>query len=175
MRELISDILAFSQAQHSNLVLRPANLGDVLNVALANLHTAIRESGATVTHGPLPLLTVDAGRIAGLLQNLISNSIKYRKAEEPPRIHVSAEREGDQWTFAVNDNGAGFEQRYADQIFGIFKRLHGRDLPGTGIGLAICKKVVETHGGRIWAESAVGVGSTFFFTLPARSRPVQNQ
>jgi PAS domain S-box-containing protein len=175
MRELISDILAFSQAQHSNLILRPANLGDVLNVALANLHAAIRESGATVTHDPLPLLTVDAGRIAGLLQNLISNSIKYRKPDEPPRIHVSAESKGDQWMFAVNDNGAGFEQQYADQIFGIFKRLHGRDLPGTGIGLAICKKVVETHGGRIWAESAVGVGSTFFFTLPARSRPVQNQ
>jgi light-regulated signal transduction histidine kinase (bacteriophytochrome) len=147
----------------------------VLAAALANLHTAIRESGATVTHDPLPRLTVDAGRIAGLLQNLISNSIKYRKPDEKPRIHISAESTAEHWTFAINDNGAGFEQQYADQIFGIFKRLHGRDLPGTGIGLAICKKVVETHGGRIWAESAVGVGSTFFFTLPAGSGSLQNR
>ena len=175
MRELISDILAFSQAQHSNLVLRPASLDHVLSIALANLQAAIRESGATITHDALPLLTVDAGRIAGLLQNLISNSIKYRKLDQPPRIHISAEKTGEEWTFAVHDNGAGFEPQYADQIFGIFKRLHGRDLPGTGIGLAICKKVVETHGGRIWAESTPRVGSTFFFTLPAGSRSVQNR
>ena len=170
MRELVTDILAFSQAQHSNLVLRPTKLDDVLKITLANLQTAIRESGATVSHDPLPLLTVDGGRIAGLFQNLIGNSVKYRKANESPRIHISAERVGEEWVFAVKDNGSGFEQQYANQIFGIFKRLHGRDLPGTGIGLAICKKVVETHGGRIWAESTPGVGSTFLFTLPAGAK-----
>jgi len=99
------------------------------------------------------------------MQNLIGNAIKYRSAE-PPRIHVSAEREGEHWVFCVADNGVGFEMKYAERIFGVFKRLHGKDFPGTGIGLSIAKKVVEIHKGRIWADSEPGKGSRFYFTLP---------
>jgi light-regulated signal transduction histidine kinase (bacteriophytochrome) len=101
-----------------------------------------------------------------LLQNLIGNALKYRKPDEPPHIHIAAQRERSNWVFSVRDNGIGFDSRQADKVFGVFKRLHGKEYPGTGIGLSICKKIVERNGGRIWAKSSPGHGSTFYFTIP---------
>lgn len=169
MQSLISDLLAFSQAQGSYLVLRPTEMEQALSVALSNLRAAIDETNASVTHGKLPLVIMDAARIAQVFQNLVGNAIKYRKPEEPPKVHISAAKEtGNDWLITVEDNGLGFEARYSEQIFGVFKRLHGREIPGTGIGLAICKKIIEAHGGRIWATSTPGKGSQFFFTMPDR-------
>jgi PAS domain S-box-containing protein len=166
MQALIGDLLAFSQVQGGHLVLRATDMEQTLGIALANLRSSIEESGATITHDKLPVLTMDAAHISQLLQNLIGNTIKYRKPSAPPRVHVSAEKLQQEWIFGVHDNGLGFDPAYAEQIFGMFKRLHGRDIPGTGIGLAICKKVVDSHGGRIWATSQPGIGSSFFFSIP---------
>ena len=118
-----------------------------------------------VTSDPLPTVAAEEVLLMQLFQNLISNSIKYR-GKETPRIHVSAERDGEGWRFAVRDNGIGIDPQDADRVFGMFKRLHGSEIPGTGIGLAICKKVVERQGGRIWVESEAGRGATFKFTIP---------
>ena len=139
----------------------------ILAKALSNLKAAIAESGAIVTFDPLPALVAEEVMLTSLFQNLISNSIKYR-SRETPRIHISAERDGEGWLFAVRDNGIGIDPQYADRVFGMFKRLHGRDIPGTGIGLALCKKIIERKGGRIWVESEEGKGAAFRFTIPAR-------
>jgi two-component system CheB/CheR fusion protein len=139
--------------------------GAVLAKALVNLQAAIADSGAIVTSDPLPTVTAEEIMLIQLFQNLISNSIKYR-SEEIPRIHVSAEKEGDAWLFAVRDNGIGIDPQDAGRVFGMFRRLHGNDIPGTGIGLALCKKIVERKGGRIWVESEAGGGATFRFTIP---------
>jgi PAS domain S-box-containing protein len=169
MQMLVSDLLAFSQAQGTQLVLRPSDMTQVLNAALANLQSSIDATRATITHESLPMMTVDAARMSQVFQNFVGNAIKYRKPDECPRIHVSARRErSDCWVFCVQDNGLGFDDTYSDQIFGMFKRLHGREIAGTGIGLAICKKIIESHGGKIWATSTPGVGSTFSFMLPDR-------
>ena len=120
----------------------------------------------TVSYDPLPEIVADSTQIAHVFQNLISNSIKFR-SEEPPEIHISAKQEGDQWLFSVKDNGIGIDPKYSERIFEVFKRLHKREeYLGTGIGLSICKKIVERHGGRIWVDSELGKGSTFHFTLP---------
>ena len=125
------------------------------------------ESGAEISHDPLPTLRVNPNQMAQLLQNLIANALKFRD-EQPPRIHLSARQEGGEWVISIRDNGIGFEQKYAEHIFQVFKRLHSQEkYPGTGIGLAICKKIVERHGGRIWAESRPGQGAIFYFTIPA--------
>jgi two-component system CheB/CheR fusion protein len=142
--------------------------GAVLNKALLNLQAAMAESGAIVTADPLPTVVAEEVIMLQLFQNLISNSIKYR-GEEIPRIHVSAERDAEGWLFAVRDNGIGIDPQDTGRVFGIFKRLHGSDIPGTGIGLALCKKVVERQGGRIWVESQKGQGATFKFTIPPRA------
>ena len=132
---------------------------------LGNLHLAIAESGAEVTHDPLPTVNGDAVRLGQVFQNLIGNALKFR-GTIPPRIHLSAQRDGAQWIFAVRDNGIGIDPQHIERIFQIFQRLHTRtEYLGTGIGLAICKKIVEQHGGRIWVESAPGQGTTFFFTV----------
>jgi two-component system CheB/CheR fusion protein len=143
--------------------------GAVLAKTLFNLQTAIAESGALVTSDPLPAVVAEEVLLMQVFQNLISNSIKYR-SKEAPRIHVSAERDGEGWRFAVRDNGIGIDPEDADRVFGMFKRLHGSEIPGTGIGLAICKKVVERQGGRIWVESEAGRGATFKFTIPPARR-----
>jgi PAS domain S-box-containing protein len=143
--------------------------GAVLSKTLFNLQAAIAESGAVVTSGLLPTVAAEEVLLMQLFQNLISNSIKYR-GTETPRIHVSAEREGEGWRFAVRDNGIGIDPEDAERVFGMFKRLHGSEIPGTGIGLAICKKVVERQGGRIWVESEAGRGATFKFTIPSPGR-----
>jgi PAS domain S-box-containing protein len=172
MQMLVSDLLAFCQAQGAQLVLRPTDMTQVLEAALANLRSAIDDTRATVTHDNLPLMNVDTARMAQVLQNLVGNAIKYRNPDESPRIHVSAGKDQNEcWVLSVQDNGLGFEQSYAELIFGMFKRLHGRDIAGTGIGLAICRKIVESHGGKIWAVSTPGVGSRFSFTLPERREP----
>jgi two-component system CheB/CheR fusion protein len=139
--------------------------GAILAKALFNLQAAIEQSGAIVTSDPLPTVVAEEVMLTQLLQNLISNSIKFR-GEETPRIHVSAGRDAEGWLFAVRDNGIGIDPRDADRVFGMFKRLHGSEIPGTGIGLALCKKVVERQGGRIWVESEAGRGATFKFTIP---------
>ena len=141
------------------------SLEKLLPHTLSDLQLAMDESSAVVTHDPLPTILANTPQIAQVFQNLIGNAIKYR-GSEPPRVHLGVEREGAYWKFSVQDNGQGFRPDQADRIFGVFKRLHGREIPGTGIGLAICKRVVERHGGRIWATGTPGSGATFYFTLP---------
>ncbi len=167
MWKLINDLLTYSRLGTRGKELESADCQTVLNQSLNDLKVAIEENGAVVTHDPLPTVMVDKLQLGQIFQNLIGNAIKFR-GNEPPRIHVSASRNGNMWTFSVRDNGIGIAPEYAERIFIIFQRLHGRnEYDGTGIGLAICKKIVERHGGRIWAESEVGKGATFYFTLPA--------
>jgi two-component system, chemotaxis family, sensor kinase Cph1 len=139
----------------------------VLQRALSNLQASIQSAQAIVTHDRLPTLTVDATQFMQVFQNLIGNALKFR-GELPPRIHVGAQQKDDRWVFSVQDNGIGIEPEYFERIFQIFQRLHTRKkYPGTGIGLAICKKIVERHGGTLWVESQPGQGSTFYFSIPA--------
>jgi light-regulated signal transduction histidine kinase (bacteriophytochrome) len=142
------------------------NLEDVLEMVVRNLEALIRDSSAVITRDPLPKVLGHRVHLLQLLQNLVSNAIKYR-GTEPPRIHISATRQDRFWRVAVRDNGIGIDPQHHQRVFGLFKRLHGRKFQGTGIGLSICQKVVERYGGRIWVESALGKGSTFVFTLPA--------
>jgi PAS domain S-box-containing protein len=167
MKQLIEDLLAYSRVGTRGKELRPVQAQLVLDKALTNLRGAIEASGAVVTHDALPKVNVDDTQLVQLLQNLIGNAIKFRNKEETPRIHVGADDAGGEWRFCVADNGIGIEPQYFERIFLVFQRLHTRDeYAGTGIGLAICKKVVDRHGGRIWVESAPGQGSKFYFTLP---------
>jgi light-regulated signal transduction histidine kinase (bacteriophytochrome) len=133
---------------------------------LANCDAMIEENAATITCDELPTIHGNESHFLQLFQNLITNAIKYRSLT-PPRVHVSAQAENGMWRIAVADNGVGIEPQYHEQIFGVFKRLHGNTIPGTGIGLAICQRVVQRYGGRIWVESSADQGSTFYFTLPA--------
>jgi chemotaxis family two-component system sensor kinase Cph1 len=139
----------------------------VLEQTLVNLKEQIRENSVVVTHDPLPTVMANGSQLAHLFSNLIENAIKFH-GDEPPRVHISAKRKGDAWEVLVADNGIGIEPQYFDRIFKVFQRLHRKnEYPGTGIGLALCKKIVERHGGRIWIESKPGEGTTFFFTIPA--------
>jgi nitrogen fixation negative regulator NifL len=168
MQKLINDLLAYSRVGTRAKALAATDCTAVLDQALANLKAAIETSGAVVTHDPLPTVMHDNLLLVQLFQNLIGNAMKFH-VEMPPRIHVSAGQKGDEWVFAVRDNGIGIDPQYAERIFTIFQRLHTREeYAGTGIGLAICKKIVERRGGRIWVESQPGRGSTFYFTIPVR-------
>ncbi len=168
MQTLINDLLAFSRVDTRGRPFAPVNVAAALRPALANLAVAVRESRATITHDELPTVLADSGQLTQLFQNLIGNALKFR-GDQPPAIHVGAERLADAWRFSVRDNGIGIEPQYAERIFVVFQRLHTRRAyPGTGIGLAICKKIVERHGGRIWVESEPGRGATFLFTIPHR-------
>jgi signal transduction histidine kinase len=167
MEHLIRDLL--SHAKLNALDDEPRNAVDtagIVRAALEDLRQSILETEASVTTGTLPVVIGSASQLRELFQNLIGNALKYRRDQESPRVHVSAVRQGPDWLFVVEDNGQGFDQRYAEKIFGVFTRLHGKEVPGTGVGLAICKKIVERHGGRIWAESSAGQGARFYFTLP---------
>jgi light-regulated signal transduction histidine kinase (bacteriophytochrome) len=166
MGDLIRDLLAYSQVNVLDARPELVNAETVLAATVMNLQMAIAESDAIITNDHLPTVRMDKMQFLQLFQNLIGNALKYRKPDEPPHIHVAAEREGADWVFSVRDNGIGFDPEYADKVFGVFKRLHGREYPGTGIGLSICKKIVERTGGRIWAESKPNEGSTFYFTIP---------
>jgi light-regulated signal transduction histidine kinase (bacteriophytochrome) len=167
MRALINALLDYSRVGRRPLDLRPTSVETVFDTALADLSTTIAENSAQVTRGTLPVLAADPVQLGQLFRNLVSNAIKFRR-EDPPRVEVRAELVGDHWRFSVRDNGIGIEPKHYERIFIIFQRLHGRDRAGTGIGLAVCKKIIERHGGQIWLESEPGHGSVFFFTLPAR-------
>jgi light-regulated signal transduction histidine kinase (bacteriophytochrome) len=140
----------------------------LLETALADLASRIEESGAIVTHDSLPTVVGEEISLGMLFQNLIGNAIKYRRTGVPPRIHVSAQIRDGVWKFSVRDNGMGIEPRFLEAIFAPFKRLHGAEYPGTGIGLTISQRIVERYGGRIWVESNYGEGAVFYFTLPVR-------
>jgi PAS domain S-box-containing protein len=166
MEMLLKDLLTYSQAGSSDEGPPQAvDCESVVRKVLLNLEASIQQSGASITMDPLPTIQAHEIRLVQLLQNLIGNAIKYR-SDEPPEIRVSAQPQGADWIFSVKDNGIGIEPEYGQQIFGIFKRLHGQDYPGTGIGLAICQRIVERYGGRIWVESKPGAGSLFSFALP---------
>jgi PAS domain S-box-containing protein len=166
MQRLINDLLEYSRVGTRGKPFVRVDCSSLLGQAIVNLRGAIEESRAIVTNEELPTLTADSGQLVQLFQNLIGNAIKFR-GQTTPRIHISAEENQDHWLFAVRDNGIGIDSQYAERIFIIFQRLHGySEYPGTGIGLSICKKIVERHGGRIWMESQLGQGSTFYFTIP---------
>jgi chemotaxis family two-component system sensor kinase Cph1 len=168
MQTLIRDLLEYSSVDSRGRIFAPTDLGQVVDEVAAAAGAAIRESGATVSRGDLPTVAGDRLQLAQVFQNLIDNAIKYRSGN-PPRIHVSARREEDGWTVAVEDNGIGIAGKHQEDVFEIFRRLHSQHAyPGTGIGLAVCQRVVERHGGRIWVESEPGKGSVFRFTLPDR-------
>ena len=172
MKQLIEDLLAYSRVGTHGKAFRPTDSGAAVQKALANLRVAIESSTGTVTHDPLPTINADEFQLVQLFQNLIGNALKFKGAETP-RVHISVNEQADTWTFGVKDNGIGIDGEYFDRIFMVFQRLHSRtDYPGTGIGLAICKKVVDRHGGRLWIESGVGSGSTFWFTVPKKEEDV---
>jgi signal transduction histidine kinase len=166
MRDLIHDVLAFARAGATGRAPAPTDCGRALDQAIANLGLAIDESGAVITREDLPTVLADRLQVVQVFQNLLGNAIKFR-GERRPEVHVGVERQGSEWVFRVRDNGIGIEPAYTGRIFNVFQRLHGRDrYPGTGIGLAVCKRIIARHGGRIWVESDPGAGSTFYFTLP---------
>ena len=167
MQRLIHDLLAYSRVGTRGGELTPTDTASVLRETLSNLEVAIVESEAEVVYSDLPSVMGDPSQLRQLFQNIVGNALKFQ-SESRPRVELEASRDGDQWTFSIRDNGVGFDQRYAERVFGVFKRLHrNADIPGTGIGLAICQRIIERHGGRIWAESKLGEGSCFYFTLPA--------
>jgi PAS domain S-box-containing protein len=168
MQTLIDDLLAYSRVGTRGEPFMPTSMNRVLSEAIANLEVAIEESHAVVTHDQLPTVLGDESQLIQLFQNLLGNAIKFR-GDDAPMIHVGVEETKDGWVFSVRDNGIGIDIQYAERIFTVFQRLHARDdYPGTGIGLAVVKKIVERHGGRIWVESEPAQGSTFYFTLPTR-------
>ncbi|MFC7082393.1 sensor histidine kinase [Halorussus caseinilyticus] len=166
MKEMINDLLQYSRVDSRGGDFEPTDFENVLEQARDNLRVAIAESDAELTHDPLPTVVCDESQMVMLLQNLVSNAIKYCD-EGPPRIHVAAERDGDEVVFSVSDNGIGIPEDERDEVFRIFSRLHGKDeYSGTGIGLAMCQKILDRHDGSIRVESEVGEGSTFYFTIP---------
>jgi signal transduction histidine kinase len=168
MSQLINDLLNYSRIGSREAEPASVDLNDVLSTAIANLHSSIKDVNATVTHDQLPTVLADYSQAVQVFQNLIGNGIKFRDKSRPCRVHVGSRWSNDGWTLWVNDNGIGIPREHFEKIFIVFQRLHTREkYPGTGIGLAICKRIVERHGGRIWIESMVGEGSSFFFTLPS--------
>jgi len=167
MRALVQDLLAFSRVGTQGRPLQPTDAGAVVREVLTLFEDTIASSGASVTVEPLPVVLADVTQLPQLFQNLIGNALKFR-SDEPPRVRVVAERQGRWWRFSVEDNGLGISEHDREKVFEMFKRLHSREkYPGTGIGLAICKKIVERHGGRIWIAAAPKRGTVFRFTLPA--------
>ena len=176
MQHLIADLLAFSRVNSKELNRRHTGCEAIVEAAMENLGVAIRESGASVAWEPLPELWVDRTQFVQLFQNLLANAIKFQRKEERARIRIAAVENQAEWLLSVQDNGIGIEPRHAERIFQIFQRLHARgEFPGTGIGLAVCKKVVERHGGKIWVESELGKGSTFHFTIPKGTNGVMHE
>jgi len=166
MQQLIQDLLSYSRLTTKGKALNLTQAEVACNSALENLQESVKESNAQVNVGPLPGVFGDATQLTQLFQNLIGNAIKYRN-ERRPEIRVAARPHGNEWTFSVQDNGIGIEPQYSERIFQMFQRLHTRkEYSGTGIGLAVCRKIVERHGGKIWVEAQPGQGSTFLFTIP---------
>jgi light-regulated signal transduction histidine kinase (bacteriophytochrome) len=165
MSDLINGLLALVRLRKAGKPLTPVSLDKLLSDALTSLQAAIHESGAVVDADPLPTLAVDALQFTQLFQNLIGNAIKYC-GPQAPVVKISARRSSSEWLFSVKDNGQGFDPQYAERIFGLFQRLQNREVDGTGMGLSISRRIVERHGGKIWAESQPGAGSTFYVSLP---------
>jgi chemotaxis family two-component system sensor kinase Cph1 len=175
MQTLIDDVLAYSKVDMQAIAFQMNDVETALMRGLGNLRQRINETGATITHDPLPTVMADSTQLMQLFQNLIGNAIKFH-SDQPPQIHVGAERIEDAWLFSVRDNGIGIDPKFSDRIFVIFQRLHTRDeYTGTGMGLAICKKIVECHRGRIWVESELGQGATFYFTIPVGGRELERR
>jgi len=166
MQNIIDDLLEFSRVSTQARSFEPTDSGAALARALENLAAAIEESGAAIRRSPMPVVTADPVQLGQLFQNLVANAIKFRSPGRKPVVSISASEGDREWVFSVSDNGIGIEERHLGKIFEMFQRLHGPEYPGTGIGLAVCKKIVERHGGRIWVESAAGAGSTFRFSIP---------
>ncbi|MBI1792493.1 MAG: hypothetical protein HYR60_33640 [Acidobacteria bacterium] len=168
MQERIQGLLEYSRISTRGGEFQPVDCERLFQDVLASLRAGQEESAAVVTHDPLPTLSADARQLRVVFQQLLSNAVRYR-SEDPPRVHLRAQADGAEWTFSIQDNGIGLDPQYAAQIFVIFRRLHTRsEYPGTGLGLALCKRIVERHGGRIWVESEPGKGAAFHFTLPER-------
>ena len=167
MQDMIQSLLAYARVGARGEEFAPVECKDVLADVLADLDVSLSESDGRIEVGPLPTVMGDHHQLTGLFQNLIGNALKFH-GEEPPRVEISARRDGRAWTFTVRDNGIGFHPQFAQEVFVVFRSLHGEGVyEGTGIGLSICRKIVERHGGRIWAESEPGRGAAFHFTLPA--------
>ncbi|MGI9149832.1 MAG: sensor histidine kinase [Chloroflexota bacterium] len=176
MQELINDLLAYSRVGTRGLDLQPVDTGEVVDQVAIDLAAAIEETSASVTRDPLPVVLGDPTQLRQLFQNLIANSIKFHRPDQTPRVHISVRQEPGARHFSVTDNGIGIDPQYQERIFVLFQRLHTRaEYPGTGIGLAICKKIVERHGGNIWVDSAPGNGTTFRFSLPAFSEAIDKR
>ena len=174
MQRLLNDLLAYSRVGTRGKAFKDVSLEIVLSEVLDNLQLRIRESGAAVTHGPLPIVFGDPGQLVQLFQNLLENALKFR-ARDLPKIHITAGIDNRRCTCRVEDNGIGIAPEYSSRIFEIFQRLHTRkEYPGTGIGLAVCKRIVDRHGGTIWVESQPGAGATFCFTIPVTARSDSN-
>jgi len=170
MQVLIKDLLDYSRVGSTGKSFTPTDCLSALDKAVFNLQIVLKESGAVITHDDLPTVMADSSQLIRLFQNLISNAIKFR-GKEAPKIHISAKQKEGEWIFSFKDNGIGIDPKFSDQIFVMFQRLHTKkEYPGTGIGLATCKKIIERHGGRIWVESEPGKGSTFFFAIPTRGK-----
>jgi len=165
MRTFIDGLLQYSQAAAGSNEARPIDCESMLRKVTGDLTSSIHDSGAQITHDPLPVVA-GTSQLEYVFQNLLSNAIKYRKPDKPPIIHISARQEEGSWLFSVTDNGIGIDPKYRERIFEIFQRLHGSEIPGAGIGLAMVRRIVRAHGGRIWVESSEGGGSTFFLKLP---------
>ena len=175
MQQLIQDLLSYSRVGSHGSEFEPVDMSGALQWALLNLEAALEESGGRVTHGNLPVVSGDPTQLGQLLQNLIGNALRFCESDGP-EIHLDAEQHGGQWVFLVQDNGIGIEPQYHERVFEIFQRLHARtEYEGTGVGLAVCKRIVQRHGGHIWVESTPGEGSTFFFTLPGVKRDGQRE
>jgi len=167
LEALIRDLLSYSRSiQKDEFPAGRADLSVALAETVAVLRTRITETGAVILADPLPVVRGETPQLALVFQNLISNALKYCRPNVPPEIRISTSFEGDSCTIVVRDNGIGFEQQYAERIFGLFKRLHKEEYPGTGLGLAICPRIIERYGGRMWAQSAPGEGASFYFSLP---------
>ncbi|MEK7297689.1 MAG: ATP-binding protein, partial [Planctomycetota bacterium] len=166
MQMLINDLLEYSRVSTKGKEFEKVNCLNIFDHAISNLRIAIEECGAVITHDEFPTVMADTLQFTQLFQNLLGNAIKFR-GKEPPRIHISVAQKEGEWLFSIRDNGIGIDPQYVDRIFVIFQRLHSKEeYPGSGIGLAICKKIVERHGGLIWVESEPGKGATFHFTIP---------
>ena len=168
MQAMINGLLDYSKAGGAESDREAVDSSGAVDAALANLHAALCESGASVERGNLPRVLASRTQLVNLFQNLIGNAVKYRRQGVVPEVRVEAARAEDMWRFTVSDNGIGIASNHGDEVFKIFRRLHGRhEFEGSGLGLSICQRIVEVHGGRIWLDSEPGVGSRFSFTLPA--------
>lgn len=167
MQKLIDDILLYSRVTTRALPFESVDMNKIFQDAMANLRASVEDTKAVITHGPLPVIRADPSQMVQILQNLIANAIKFHRDEEPPVVHISAGQEGTEWIFSVKDNGIGMDPELFGRLFNLFQRLHPPDkYPGTGVGLAVTKKIVQRHEGRIWVESQPGKGSTFYFSVP---------